>query len=140
LIDQEGLVERDVGADAADDELVERAPHAGDGFLPADQISDLVEYVTSISGRSADTAAAARAAPIFQKECSSCHGVDARGDRTKGSPNLTDADWLYGGDRASIRRTIFGPRNGIMPAWQERFDDATIRALAVYVHSLGGGE
>lgn len=111
-----------------------------DGFLPADQIGDLVEYVTSISGRTADTAAAARAAPIFQKECSSCHGVDGRGDRTKGAPNLTDADWLYGGDRASIRRTIFGPRNGIMPAWQERFDDATIRALAVYVHSLGGGE
>lgn len=111
-----------------------------DAFLQPAQISDLVEYVTSRSGASADPAAVVRAAPVFQKECASCHGVDARGDRTKGAPNLTDADWLYGGDRASIRRTIFGPRNGIMPAWQARFDDATIRALAVYVHSLGGGE
>jgi cytochrome c oxidase cbb3-type subunit 3 len=111
-----------------------------DAFLQPEQINDLVEYVTSLSGRTADPAAAARAVPVFEKECSSCHGVDARGDRTKGAPNLTDADWLYGGDRASIRRTIFGPRGGVMPAWQDRFDDATLRALAVYVHSLGGGE
>jgi len=111
-----------------------------DQFLTQDQIGDLVEYVTALSGRSAERPAVLRAAPVFQKECSSCHGVEGRGDRTKGAPNLTDADWLYGGDRVSVRRTIFGPRNGVMPAWQDRFDDATIRALAVYVHSLGGGE
>ncbi|MEZ6030873.1 MAG: cytochrome-c oxidase, cbb3-type subunit III [Hyphomonadaceae bacterium] len=111
-----------------------------DAFLEPAQIDDLVEYVVSRSGRSADQAAVVRAAQTFEKECSSCHGLDARGDRSKGAPNLTDADWLYGGDRATIRRTIFGPRNGVMPAWQGRFDDATIRALAVYVHSLGGGE
>lgn len=111
-----------------------------DQFLTQDQIGDLVEYVTALSGRSAERPAVLRAAPVFQKECSSCHGAEGRGDRTKGAPNLTDADWLYGGDRVSVRRTIFGPRNGVMPAWQDRFDDATIRALAVYVHSLGGGE
>ncbi len=125
----------------ADDARFSEMPAFGrDQFLTQDQVGDLVEYVTALSGRAADRPAVLRAAPVFQKECSSCHGVEGRGDRTKGAPNLTDADWLYGGDRASVRRTIFGPRNGVMPAWQDRFDDATIRALAVYVHSLGGGE
>ena len=62
------------------------------------------------------------------------------GDRAKGAPNLTDKEWLYGGDPATIRRTIFGPRNGVMPTWDSRLDPATIRALAIYVHALGGGE
>jgi cytochrome c oxidase cbb3-type subunit 3 len=63
-----------------------------------------------------------------------------RGDRTQGAPNLTDEEWLYGGDVATLRRTIFGPRNGVMPAWTDRLDPATVRALAIYVHALGGGE
>jgi cytochrome c oxidase cbb3-type subunit III len=128
-----------------------RSPHAQtrlsempafgrDEFLAAGQINDLVELVTSFSGREADAAAVARARPIFEKECSSCHGLDAHGDRTKGAPNLTDADWLYGGDRETIHRTIYGPRYGVMPAWNERLDPAKVRALAIYVHSLGGGE
>jgi cytochrome c oxidase cbb3-type subunit III len=111
-----------------------------DGFRTPAQIDDLVEYVTMLSGRPADAAAVARARPDFEAECSTCHGLDGKGDRTKGSANLTDADWLYGGDRATIRRTIYGPRNGVMPNWSERLDPATVRALAIYVHSLGGGE
>jgi cytochrome c oxidase cbb3-type subunit 3 len=111
-----------------------------DEFLTAGQINDLVEYVTNVSGQKADIAAVERARPIFAENCASCHGVDARGNREKGAPNLTDHDWLYGGDRATLQRTIFGPRNGVMPAWGQRFDDATVRALAIYVHSLGGGE
>lgn len=111
-----------------------------DQFLTKSQVSDLVEYVVALSRREADAAAVARAAPLFEQNCASCHGATGLGDRTKGAPNLTDADWLYGGDRAAIQRTIHGPRNGVMPAWGDRFDPATIRALAIYVHSLGGGE
>jgi cytochrome c oxidase cbb3-type subunit 3 len=111
-----------------------------DAFLTAGQIEDLVQLVRAKSHQEADGAAALRAEPVFQANCASCHGVDARGDRTQGSPNLTDEEWLYGGDVASIRRTIFGPRNGVMPAWTDRLDPATVRALAIYVHALGGGE
>jgi cytochrome c oxidase cbb3-type subunit 3 len=93
-----------------------------------------------LSHQPADAAAVERARSVFEKECSSCHGLSGTGDRTKGSANLTDRDWLYGGDAATIRRTIFGPRYGVMPAWSERLDPATVRALAIYVHSLGGGE
>lgn len=111
-----------------------------DGFLTGGQIEDLVQLVRAKSHQAADSAAAMRAEPVFQANCASCHGVEARGDRAQGAPNLTDEEWLYGGDVASIRRTIFGPRNGVMPAWTDRLDPATVRALAIYVHALGGGE
>jgi cytochrome c oxidase cbb3-type subunit 3 len=110
-----------------------------DEFLTREQISDLVEYVTSLSGGDADPNAVRRSAPLFAENCASCHGDDGRGGKTQGAPNLTDAEWLYGGDRATIRATINGPRGGVMPAWKSRLDPATVRALAVYVHSMGGG-
>jgi cytochrome c oxidase cbb3-type subunit 3 len=110
-----------------------------DEFLTREQISDLVEYVTSLSGGEADPNAVRRSAPLFAENCASCHGDDGRGGKTQGAPNLTDAEWLYGGDRATIRTTINGPRGGVMPAWKSRLDPATVRALAVYVHSMGGG-
>lgn len=111
-----------------------------DQFLTSAEISDLVEYVTNLSGQEANAAAVRRAAPMFQKECASCHGEQGTGGETEGAPNLTDAEWLYGGDRQTIQRTIYGPRGGVMPAWGERLDPATVRALAIYVHTLGGGE
>ena len=111
-----------------------------DEFLTPAQIDDLVQFVRKTSHQDADAAAALRGEPLFQANCASCHGADARGDRTQGAPNLTDEEWLYGGDVAALSRTIFGPRNGVMPAWTDRLDPATVRALAIYVHALGGGE
>ena len=60
--------------------------------------------------------------------------------REQGAPNLTDGIWLYGGDRASLTQTIAKARYGVMPHWSGRLDDATVKMLAAYVHSLGGGE
>ncbi len=111
-----------------------------DGMLPREQISDLVEYVTSLSGGEADAQAVARAAPIFAQNCASCHGADGKGIQAQGAPNLTDAIWLYGGERKNIRETLQNGRGGVMPAWTSRLSDEQIVALAVYVHSLGGGE
>jgi cytochrome c oxidase cbb3-type subunit 3 len=111
-----------------------------DGFLAEPVIADLTQLVLHFSGQRANADAVARALPVFEKECSSCHGVDGRGNREKGAPNLRDGEWLYGGDAATIRRTIYGPRGGVMPAWDGRLDAATIRAVSVYVHALGGGE
>ena len=53
---------------------------------------------------------------------------------------LASATHLYGADRASVIAQITKPRQGVMPAWVDRLDAATIKSLAVYVHSLGGGE
>ena len=65
---------------------------------------------------------------------------DGKGNSELGAPNLTDGIWLFGSDEASIVEAISNWRGGVMPAWAGRLDDVTIKALAVYVHSLGGGE
>jgi cytochrome c oxidase cbb3-type subunit 3 len=140
LADIETTIRHGIRTENADARTSDMPAFGRDQFLTASQVDDMVEFVSAISGRGGDTSSFDRAQVIFQRNCASCHGVDARGDRTKGAPNLTDAEWLYGGDRASIRRTIFGSRQGVMPAWSERLDAATVRALAIYVHSLGGGE
>ncbi|MGL4494919.1 MAG: cytochrome-c oxidase, cbb3-type subunit III, partial [Beijerinckiaceae bacterium] len=57
-----------------------------------------------------------------------------------GAPNLTDNIWLYGSDIESIYQTVYNGRAGVMPAWSTRLDPVTIKALTVYVHSLGGGQ
>ncbi|MEO1656612.1 MAG: cytochrome-c oxidase, cbb3-type subunit III [Pseudomonadota bacterium] len=110
------------------------------GILTSEQITDMTTYVMNLSEPQADQEAVARAAPVFQAQCSVCHGNDGRGVRETGGPNLADAEWLYGSDRRQIRRQIYAPRHGVMPYWSDRLDDATITALAVYVHALGGGE
>jgi cytochrome c oxidase cbb3-type subunit 3 len=111
-----------------------------DGLLTPKEIDDLVQFVLVKSGREGDAAATGRAAPVFAQQCTSCHGADAKGNRTLGAPNLTDQEWVFGSEPRDIQQSIYNARNAHMPAWQGRLDDATIKALAVYVHSLGGGE
>ena len=111
-----------------------------DGVLSGAQIDDLVEYVVDMSGGEANPEAVARASETYAQVCAACHGADGRGDQAQGAPNLTDAIWLYGGERALIRETLVNGRAGVMPAWTDRLSDEQITALAVYVHSLGGGE
>lgn len=111
-----------------------------DKILNSNQIDDLTQYVLHVSGQGGEDEAVGRAEPLFQQQCASCHGADARGDRAQGAPNLTDAEWLYGSDRRAIQATIYNARNSHMPAWQDRLDDASVKALAVYVHTLSGGE
>ncbi len=110
------------------------------GLLNATQVNDVAEFVLSLSGRAADKAAAERGAKIFADNCSPCHGKDGKGNQTLGAPDLTDELWLYGGDKPTIAETIINARNGVMPAWVGRLDPETIKELAVYVHSLGGGQ
>ncbi|MAU40523.1 MAG: cytochrome-c oxidase, cbb3-type subunit III [Kordiimonas sp.] len=109
-----------------------------DEILEKEQISTLVTYVQSLSDPS--IAAPAGGAELYDENCASCHMDDGKGNTELGSPNLTDGIWLYGGDRASIAETISYSRMGVMPNWDGRLDPATIKSLAIYVHSLGGGQ
>lgn len=111
-----------------------------DGILDKTQISDTAEYVLSLSGLKHDAGAAVRGAKVFVEQCTVCHGATGGGDRAQGAPSLRDAIWLYGSDRATIVETISNARRGVMPAWGGKLDDATIKQLTVYIHSLGGGE
>lgn len=110
------------------------------GMLKRDQVSDVAEYVMSLSGSADDEEAAARGKEIFATNCAACHGPEGKGNQALGAPNLTDELWLYGGDKATIVETVTNSRSGMMPAWAGRLDPATIKELAIYVHSLGGGQ
>jgi len=110
------------------------------GMVTPIQLGDLVEHVMDISGREANAASAARGGAIFAQQCASCHGPDAKGNQALGAPNLTDGIWLYGGERQDIQQSLYLGRGGVMPAWTGRLSEEQITALAVYVHSLGGGE
>jgi len=111
-----------------------------DEILEPAQIDAAVQYVLAISGQEHDAALAAEGQTVFIDNCSSCHMEDGTGDRTQGAPNLTDAIWLYGGDVASLTETVTNARFGVMPTWSTRLSEAEIRAVAAYVHGLGGGE
>jgi cytochrome c oxidase cbb3-type subunit III len=131
------------GIRAADDPRTRNnvMPRFGaDGLLTPDQINDVANLVVLLSGGEADTAAAERGKIVFTDNCAACHGPDAKGKPDLGSPNLTDDIWLYGGGMKAILAQIHSPKQGVMPAWQGRLSDAQIKMLAVYVHSLSGGQ
>jgi len=112
-----------------------------DGILKTGEIVTVANYVRSLSGLStAPGFNAAAGKKIFAENCVSCHGDDGKGNPDVGAPNLTDKIWLYGSDEATLVETITNGRAGVMPAWVGRLDPSTIKALTVYVHSLGGGK
>jgi cytochrome c oxidase cbb3-type subunit 3 len=120
---------------------VAQMPRYGiDKLLTDEQISDVAEHVLTLSKRSTDAVAAGRGATVYKEQCVGCHGDDGRGKTDQGAPNLTDGIWLYGGDKPTIMETIRTGRGGAMPAGTGRLDPVTIKSLAVYVHSLGGGK
>jgi len=111
-----------------------------DKILEPAQIDDAAEFVLSLSGRSTELEAAVRGKALFKDQCAACHGEDAKGKLDMGAPNLTDAIWLYGGDKRDILTSIETGRGGVMPTWGGRLPPATIKELALYVHELGGGK
>lgn len=73
---------------------------------------------------------------LFANNCSTCHGSDGRG--APGFPNLTDDDWLWGGDPATIRQTIAQGRIGVMAPWREALGEQGVENVLAYVLSLSG--
>jgi cytochrome c oxidase cbb3-type subunit 3 len=112
-----------------------------DGMLKREEISQVADYVRSLSGlpteKSIDLAAGAK---VFAENCAACHGDKGQGLPEMGAPNLTDKIWLFGSDKAILVEGINNGRGGVMPAWHGRLDDTTIKALTLYVHSLGGDQ
>ena len=112
-----------------------------DGTLKADEIANVAQYVRSLSGLPNEgNADLVKGKKLFADNCAACHAEDGKGNQELGAPNLTDKIWLYGSDTASIVNRINVGGGGVMPAWGDRLDPTTIKALTVYVHSLGGGK
>ena len=108
-----------------------------DGLLTGAEISTVADQVLSFSGKGKATPAGA---VLYENNCASCHGARGEGMREFGAPNLADAIWLFGKGKDGVVAQIDNPRMGVMPAWGNRLDPVTVKMLAAYVHSLGGGE
>ena len=113
-------------------ELAEEVKVAEQKFAPLYQ-----KYAaTDLKQLSADPEARALGQKLFLNNCTQCHASDARGG--KGFPNLTDDDWLYGGEPEVIKTTIMTGRNGVMPAMGTALGPEGVKDAANFVRSLSG--
>jgi cytochrome c oxidase cbb3-type subunit 3 len=111
------------------------------GMLKPAEISQLADHTRALAGLPTEKGYdAASAGKLFAEQCSSCHGAEGKGNVEFGAPNLTDKIWLFGSTKATIAEGIHRGRASVMPGWAGRLDDTTIKALAIYVHGLGGGK
>ena len=111
---------------------------AFDGVLSRDEIRTVANYVQSLSGMESDSDPdrLSEGRTLFEDNCTSCHGENATGSTDMGAPNLTDGFWIYGGDDKTLFATILHGRQGWMPAWEDRLDDADRKVLTVYLQDL----
>jgi cytochrome c oxidase cbb3-type subunit 3 len=112
-----------------------------DNILKANEISAVADFARTLSGLAPAAGADLNLGKkLFADNCAVCHGAEGKGNRELGAPNLTDKIWLYGADKATIVQGIQNGRGGVMPVWTGRLPEPTIKALTLYVHTLGGGE
>ncbi|RNL58514.1 cytochrome-c oxidase, cbb3-type subunit III [Zhongshania marina] len=89
---------------------------------------------TEVTSLASDRNAMRLGKRIFANNCAICHGINAEG--SYGFPNLSDHDWLYGGDAEQIRASINQGRSGVMPAWKNMLDNNGLEAMTQYVKNL----
>jgi cytochrome c oxidase cbb3-type subunit III len=108
-----------------------------------EEVKNVVAYVRSLSGLTADPTKAQLGKEKFMTICIACHGPEGKGNPAIGSANLTDKVWLYGSSEAQITETVVKGRNmnptpgqTPMPAWKDQLSPAKIQLVAGYVWSL----
>ncbi len=125
-----------INSESPETRLTLMQAYGRDDILTQDQIRDVVQHVRSLSGLEKNTSG--NGAQIFADQCTSCHGADGKGMQTVGAPNLTDANWIYGGDKKSVLQTLNEGRRGVMPHWEQRLTETERKLLTLYILDLGG--
>ncbi len=113
--------------------------HDGRRLAQAERFAPLYAELAALSpeAANADLRTQQVGRRLFINHCSTCHGVNASGGF--GFPNLTDADWIWGGDLARIEESIRGGRHAQMPPWGPALGDSGVDAVSHYVAGLAGG-
>lgn len=101
------------------------------------EIRELANYVLSLSGSPHDEIKAAGGKSRFVA-CAACHGVDGKGNKALGAPNLTDDYWLHGWGEAAIVNMVKNGKTNVMPAQAPKLTADQIHVVAAYVLSLAG--
>jgi cytochrome c oxidase cbb3-type subunit 3 len=106
-------------------------------------VRNVVAYVRSLSGMTADPLKVQLGREKFTTVCAACHGADGKGNVAIGAPNLTDRTWLHGSTEAAITETVTKGRNMnvsegtlAMPSFKDVLGPARIHLVAAYVHGL----
>lgn len=125
-----------VGINSANDEsnVSEMSAFGRDEMLEPAEIDELVPYVIALADGTADPGSPA--ATLFEDNCASCHGEGGEGGVGVGAPALAHHSWIYGGEPAQIRKSIWYGRKGEMPAWDGRLNASERNMLALYVLEL----
>jgi len=112
-----------------------------DGVLKPAEIQSVADYVwATFYGHPTSGQDVSAGAKIFADNCVACHGDQGQGNRDVGGPKLASHIHLYPPTRDTIVNQVTLPHMGVMPNWGARLDPATIKAVTLYVHALGGGE
>ncbi|MCP4432988.1 MAG: cytochrome-c oxidase, cbb3-type subunit III [Gammaproteobacteria bacterium] len=99
-------------------------------------VTNMTEYVISLSSREHDAAAATAGQAQYNIFCVACHGVEGKGNIALGAPNLTDKTWLHGASKLRISESIGKGRQGHMPAHRDFLGDAKVHLIAAYVYGM----
>lgn len=130
-----------VNADHTDTRVSQMLAFGRDGLLARDAVLEVARYVQSLNGAGAENDGTVQTPiegkRIFAENCAACHGERGQGLVEMGAPNLTDENWIYGGDLQSVFTSVYYGRQGQMPAWETRFTEAERKIMALYVLELG---
>jgi cytochrome c oxidase cbb3-type subunit 3 len=104
--------------------------------LGEEGVHNVALYALTLSGTVEPSAESAAGEAQFKAICSSCHGMDGKGNQALGAPNLTDDIWLYGSELETVKHGLRAGRNGKMPAFGDQLGEDKIHLVTAYVFSL----
>ena len=110
-----------------------------DEILSEDEITAVAKYAAFLGGFEGGEKTAA-GEELFLDNCAACHGDSGEGGPDLGAPPLNNSIYQFAGSFDAIHSQITSPQQGIMPAWSAKLGDTTVKELAVFVYSLGGGQ
>lgn len=104
------------------------------------QVDAVIAYLRTLPGETekapAPIAQLDEGKKLFAAHCATCHGDDGKGKLAQGAPDLTDRNWIYGGDPQSLLESIWQGRKGQMPAWEPRLSATDRKILVLYLLDL----
>jgi Cytochrome c, mono- and diheme variants len=105
--------------------------------LGVNGVNQVAAYVLAFSGVATPQDWRAAGKAHYEAMCVACHGVDGRGNRALGAPDLTDSIWMYGREFGQVAETIRDGRTGVMPAWGQRLNEDELRLVTAWVLAQG---